>query len=109
MPKGCRHDKGLNDVRRFGYAQQSPCFVSLRLTKRNDDTSGQEAPELGLLWGPADLGGDRRGNQWNNAKFQTGLVFSPCSPLVSSGGRKNGGVVDDGAHAKRRAERDVRS
>lgn len=45
----------------------------------------------------------------NNAKFQTGLVFSPGSPLVSIGGHENGGVVDDGAHARRRTVGDVRS
>jgi len=61
------------------------------------------------LWRPADLGNHRRGNQRNNAMFQAGLVFSPCSPLVSIGGHENGGVIDDGAHAERRTVRDVRS
>ena len=79
------------------------------LAKRNDYAPSQEAPELGLLWGPADLGDHRRGNQWNNAKFQTGLVFSPRSPLVSIGGYENGRVIDDVAHAERRTVREVRS
>ena len=84
--------------------------MRLALAKRNDHAPSQEAPELGLLLGPADLGDHRRGNQWNNTKFQTGLVFSPCSPLASIGGHENGGVVvDDGAHAERRTVRDVRS
>ena len=55
--------------------------------------NAQEASELGLLWGPADLNDHRRGNQRNYAKFQTDLVFSPCSALVSVGGHKNGSVV----------------
>jgi len=66
--------------------------VRLGLAKRNDHAPSQEAPELGLLWGPAHLGDHQRGNQWNHAKFQTGLVFSPCSPLVSIGGHENGRV-----------------
>jgi hypothetical protein len=109
LPKGCRHHNGVNDIRRFGYVQQSPGFVRLSLAERNDHAPSQEAPELGLLWGPADLGDHWRGNQWNNAKFQKGLVFSPCSPLVSIGGHENGGVIDDGAHAERRTVRDARS
>ena len=83
--------------------------MSLGFAKRNDHAPSQEAPELSLLWGPADLGDHRRGNQWNNAKFQTGPVFSPCSPLVPIGGHENGGVVDDGPHAERRTVRDARS
>ena len=63
------------------------------LAKRYDHTPSQKAPELGLLWRPADLGNHRRGNQWNNAKFQTGLVFSPRSPLVSIGGHENAYVA----------------
>jgi len=83
--------------------------VRLALAKRNDRAPSQEAPELGLLRGPADLGDHGRRNQWNNAKFQTDLVFSPRPSLVSIGGHENGGVVDDGAHAGRRTLRDVRS
>jgi len=83
--------------------------VRLGLAKGKDRAPSQEALELCLLWGPADLGDYRRGNQWNNAEFQTGLVFSPCSPLVSIGGHENGGVVDDSAHAECRTVRDVRS
>ena len=79
------------------------------LPKRNDHAPSQEAPELGLLWGPADLGDHWRRNQWNNAKFQTDLVFSPCSPLVFIGGHENGVVVDNGAHAGCRPVRDARS
>ncbi|MCX6627927.1 MAG: hypothetical protein NTW28_09900 [Candidatus Solibacter sp.] len=109
LPKGCGHHNGVNDIRRFGYAQQSPGFVRLGLAERNDRAPSQEAPERGLLWGPADLGDHRRGNQWNKAKFQTGLVFSPCSPLVSIGSNENGGVINDGAHAERGTVRDVRS
>ena len=70
---------------------------------------GQETPELGLFGRPTDLGDHRRGNKWDNTKFQTGLVFSPCSPLVSIGRHENGGVIEDGAHAERRTARDVPS
>src|SRR5580692_7963597 len=51
------------------------CFVRLPLTERNDRTTSQEAPELGLLWRAADLGDHRCGNRRYNAIFQTGLVF----------------------------------
>jgi hypothetical protein len=71
---------------------------------------------LGFFWGTADLNHYRRGNQWNYAKFQTGLVLSPCPALVSVGGHKNGSVAglalirgDDCAHAGRRTVRGVRS
>ena len=83
--------------------------MRLALAKWNDGAPSQEAPELGLLRGPADLGHHGRGNQWNKAKFQTDLVFSPRPSLVSIGGHENGGIVDNGAHAGRRAVRDVRS
>jgi len=66
-------------------------------------------PELGLLWRPADLGDDRRRCQRNNAKFQTGLVFSPRRSIVSIPRHENGSVVDNGAHAGRRTFRDIRS
>ena len=86
-----------------------PSVVRLTLAKRNDSASNQEASESGLLWRPADLGDYRRWNQRNDAKLQTSLVFSPCGPLVSVGRHEDGGVVDNGAHAGRRTDRDVRS
>ncbi len=87
----------------------APGFVRFGLPKGNHHAPSQEAPELGLLWGPADLGDHRSRNQWKNAKFQTGFVFSPCSPLVSIGGHENGGVADNRTHALRRTVRGVRS
>jgi hypothetical protein len=109
LPKGRRHDDSVNDIRRFGYAEQPPGIVRLGFAERSNHAACQEAAELGLPWGPTDLRDHRCGNQWNNAKFQTDLVFSPRSPLVSIGGHENSGVVDDGAHADRRTVRDVRS
>ena len=105
LTKSYRHHNGVNDIRRSGHAKQPSRFVRLALAKRNDHATSQEAPELGLLWGPADLGDHRRRNKRNNAKFQTGLVFSPCPPLVSIRGHENGGVVNNGAHAGRRTVR----
>jgi hypothetical protein len=45
------HHHGVNDIRHFCHAQQSPCFVRLGPGKRNDHAPGQEAPELGLSGG----------------------------------------------------------
>jgi hypothetical protein len=84
-------------------------MVRVGLAKRSNHAPGQEAPELGLLWGPADLGDHWRGNYWNNAKFQTGLVFGPRSPLISISRYENGSVVDDIGHAERRTFGDARS
>jgi len=84
-------------------------MVRFALAKRNDHAPSQETSELDLLWRPADLGDNRRGNQWNNAQFQAGLVFSPSSALVSIGCNKDRGVIDDGAHAGRRTARDARN
>ncbi len=83
--------------------------MGLGLAKRNDRAPNQEAPELGLLWRPADLGDDRRRDRWNNAKFQPGLVFGPRSPFVSVGGHEHGGVVRQGVQPERRTVRDRRS
>src|SRR5437870_395959 len=52
-----------------------------------------------LVAGPADLSDHWRGNQWNDAELQTGLVFRPRPPLISTGGHENGGGVDDGRRA----------
>jgi hypothetical protein len=104
-----RHHNGVNHIRRFGETQQPPGIVRIALPQGNNLAPGQEPPELSLLWGAADLGDHRRGNQGKDAKFQTGLVFSPYSPLAYIGGHQNGGVVDDGAHAGRRAVRGIRS
>jgi hypothetical protein len=109
LVKSDGHHNGVNNVRRSGYSKQTPCLVRFALANRNDHAPSQKAPELRLLWGAADLGDNRRRNQWNNAKFQAGLVFSPSSPLASIGGHENGGGVDDGAHAGRRTGRDVRN
>lgn len=79
------------------------------LPQRNDHAPSQETPELSLLWGPADLGDHWCRNQWNNAQFQTDLVFSPSSPLIFIGGHENGDVVDNSTHAGRRTVRDARS
>lgn len=35
-----------------------------------------------MLWRPTDLSDYGRRNHVKNNKFQTGLVFSPCSPLA---------------------------
>ena len=58
-----RYHNGVNDIRRSGDTQQASCFVRLALAKRHDHAASQEAPELGLLRGPADLGDDRCGYQ----------------------------------------------
>src|SRR5436309_3114122 len=63
LANGCRHHDGVNDIRSPSLAQQPSCFVSLASAKRNDHTPGQEAPELGLPWRPADLGNDWRRNR----------------------------------------------
>jgi len=76
-------------------------FIRLGVTERNHHAPIQEAPQLGLLWGPADLNEHWRRNQRNDGEFQTGLVFSPRPPLVSVCGHQNGGVVDDRSHAGR--------
>ena len=107
LANGYRHNDGVNHVRRSGPTQQTPCFVSLALAKRNDRAPGQEAPELGLLWRPADLGDDGRGNQRNNAKLQTRLMFRPSPPIVPVRRHEYGSVVDDRAHAGRRTFRGV--
>ena len=107
-PNSRRHHDGIKHICCSGQPKQSSRFVRLALTKRNHHTTSQEAPELDLLWRPADLGDDRCGNQRDKAKFQTGLVFSPRPPLVSVRGHENGGVVNDGAHVGRRTVRDVR-
>ena len=49
LAKSRRHDHGIDHIRRSGQAQQSPCFMRLALTERNDRATSQEAPELGLL------------------------------------------------------------
>ena len=109
LPNGRGNDHGVDDIRGFTHSQQAPGFVRLRLAKRSNLAPRQEAPELGLLWGPTHLSDHRRGNQWNDAKFQAGLVIGPRSPLISVSGHKNGGVVDDRGHAERRTVRDARS
>jgi hypothetical protein len=109
LAKSQRHHNGIDNVRRSGHGKQPPCLVRFALAKGNDHAPSQEAPELDLLWGPADLGGNGRRNQWNNAQFQADLVFSPSPPLVSIGRNQHGGVIDDGAHAGRRTVRDVRN
>lgn len=109
MAKGCRHHNGVYHIRSSGFAQQPSCFMRHAFVKRNDHAARQEAPELGLLRRPADLGHHRCGNQWKNAKFQTGLLLSPRPPLISIGGDENGRVVDNLVHAGRRTVRDVRS
>jgi len=109
LPEGCGHYDGVNDIKRFGPAEQPSRLMRFALAKRNDHAPSQEAAKLRLLWGPADLGDHRCGNEGNNAKFQPGLVFCPCSPLASVGGNENGGVIDDSAHAERRTVRDFRS
>jgi hypothetical protein len=83
--------------------------VRLALAKRHDHASSQKAPELDLLWGTAYLSDHRGWNQWNNAKFQTRLVFRPRAPLVSIGGDEHGGGVDDSVHAGRRTVRGERN
>jgi len=85
LAKSHRHHNGIDNVRRSSHGKQPPCLVRFALAKRNDHAPSQEAPELDLLWGPADLGDNRRRNQWNNAQFQADLVFSPSPPLVSVG------------------------
>ena len=55
LAKSRRHHNRINHIRRSGQAKQSPCFVRLALTKRNDRATSQEAPELGLFWRAADL------------------------------------------------------
>jgi len=109
LTKSHRYHNGVNNVRGSGHTKQPPCLVRFVLAKRNDHAPSQESPELDLLWRPADLGDNGRWNQWNNAKFQAGLVFSPGPPLVSIGCNENGGVIDDGAHAGRRTVRGVRN
>jgi hypothetical protein len=109
LAKSDRHHNGVNNVRRSRHSKQPPCLVRFALAKRNDHAPSQEAPELDLLWGPADLGDNRRRNEWNNAQVQADLVFSPRPPLVSIGSHENGGVINDGAHAGRRTVRDVRN
>mgnify|MGYP007037765668 CR=1 FL=1 len=83
--------------------------MCLTLAKRNNRAPTQEAPQLGLLCGPAHLRDNRSRNQRNQSKFQTGLVFRPRPPVVSIGGHENGGVIDDGAHAGRRPLPDARN
>jgi hypothetical protein len=95
LAEGCRNHDSINDIRSSGDAEQPPCVVRFALTKSNNHATGQEAPELRLLRGPAYLGDHRRRNQWNNAKFQTGFVFSPRPTLVPIGGHENRGIVDD--------------
>jgi len=51
----CHHDS-INDIRGSSHAKQPPCFVRPALAKRNDRAPHQEAPELGLSRGPANLG-----------------------------------------------------
>jgi hypothetical protein len=109
LAKSHRHYNGIDNVRGSGHSKQPPCLVRFVLAKRNDHAPGQEAPELDLLWGPADLGDNGRRNQWSNAQFQADLVFSPSPPLVSIGCHENGSIIDDGAHAGRRTLRGVRN
>ena len=45
LPKGGCHHNGVNHIRRFGPAQQPPCFVRLGLAQRYYDVPSQEAPE----------------------------------------------------------------
>ena len=105
--KSSRHHYGIDDIGGSGLAEQASRIVGVVLARGNNGTATQEAPELGLLWRPANLGDYRRWNQRNNAKFQTGFVFGPCPPFVSIGSHENGGVVDNGAHVGRRTVRDV--
>lgn len=103
------HHNGVNDIRGSGLPEQPSCFVRLAFAERNDRAPGQEAPELGLLRRPADLGENRRRNRRNSAEFQTRLVLCPCPPTVPIGRHENGCVVDNAAHAGRRTVRDVLS
>ena len=127
-----RHHNGIDNVRRSGHGRQPPCLVRFALAKGNDHAPSQEAPELELLLGSADLSDHGRRNQWKNARLQADLVLSPGPPLVSIGcheslgrgqlhalGRpgpplvsigchENGGVIDDGSRAGRRTVRDAR-
>jgi hypothetical protein len=109
LAKSHGHHNGVDNVRGPGDGKQPPCLVRFALAMRNDHAPSQETPELDLLRGPAHLGDNGRWDQWNNAQFQTDLVFGPGPALVSIGGNENGSVIDDGAHAGRRAGRDVRS
>jgi hypothetical protein len=109
LAKSHRHRNSVNNVYRCGHSKQPPRLVRFALAKRNDHAPSQETPQLDLLWGPADLGDNGRRNQWNSAQFQADLVFSPSPPLVSIGCNQNGGVIDDGAHARRRTVRGVRN
>jgi len=99
---GGDHHRRVNDVRRFGPAEQPSGFVRFRLAERNNHAPRQEAPELGLLGGPADLGDHRRGNEGHYAEFQTDLMVGPRSPLVPIGRDQYGRVVDHCVHAERR-------
>ncbi len=70
--------------------------------ERHNDTAREEAAELGLLWGTADLGNDWRWNQGNYAKLQTDLMLGPCPPLVSICGHQYRRIVYKVTHAGRR-------
>src|SRR5262245_40068166 len=78
--------------------------MRLALAQGQDRAARQKAPELGLLWGPADLGEDRCWNQWKSPEFQPGFMLCPCPPLAAIRGHENGRVVDE-VHAGRRTVR----
>ncbi len=86
LAKSDRHHNGVDNVRRSRHSKQPPCLVRFALAKRNDHAPGQEAPELDLLWGPADLGDNRRRNEWNNVASAVGTAqeFHPSIPRAWS-------------------------
>ena len=49
------YDNGVNHIGCSGLSQQAPRGVRIVLAERHDRTANQEAAQLGLLRGPADL------------------------------------------------------
>jgi hypothetical protein len=69
-----------------GHGEQAASPVRFAFDKRKNGASRQETPELGLLWRSTDPRDHRRGDEWNDAHFESRLVICPRTLIVSIGG-----------------------
>jgi hypothetical protein len=98
LARGCRHYERIDDIRGSGDAEEPPGSlsgqaVSFGFPQGHHHAPCQEASELDLLRGAADLGDYRSGDQREHTHSETGLVLGPRAALVPVGGHEDGGIV----------------
>ncbi len=97
---GGNHDMDVDDIGHLGAAGQRTDIVRLVAAEGRNLAATQEATELRLSSGPADLGDDWSGRDWHKAHLEPHAVVRPHLPVRPLSGDQRSRVVDD-AHAER--------